>query len=130
LKFTGLRTDHLTEKLVAIDDVPYVVIEAYHGDGYLNVLLDRPLDQPATHASILTGGRTDTSKLRWGVKLGGLTVVAPNYVAKEVPGNERKCYERHGINVRETRRRDNGTTQVTFDVMLGININPELCWRQ
>jgi len=129
LKFCGLRDENLLEKIIALDDIPYMVVESYKGDGHLNVLLDRPLEQGVTHTSALTGGRLDAHKLSWGVWDGGLYVVAPKFSAANIPGNT-TLIERHGINVRETRAYDEfkGGTIVVLDFLMGLHIDPSKCW--
>jgi hypothetical protein len=128
LTFVGLREHNLFEKMIAIDDVPYMVMHCHQGDGYLNVLLDRPLDQPASPTSALTGGRFDAHKANTLVKDGGLLVVSPRFTDSQIPGT-RNDYSAHGINVREHRAYDAAkkSTQVTFDVMLGVKVYPENC---
>lgn len=128
LTFVGLREHNLFEKMVAIDDVPYMVMNCYQsGDGF-KILLDRPLDQPVTHTSVLTGGRVDANKLHYLVKDGGLFVVSPKFRDSRIEGH-RFDYEKHGINVRETRHFDGvkEATIVTIDVMMGITVYPQNC---
>jgi len=128
LKFAGLLEDNLFERMIAIDGVPYMVMKSYKGDGYLNVLLDRGLEQPASSTSALTGGRLDANKQYIKINDGGLFVVSPKYVDRHIEG-QRTNHERHGINVRETRCFDalKKGTLVTFDVMMGIKVYPQNC---
>lgn len=131
----GLRTDSMMDKLIAIDGVPYVVIQAYMDQGLTKILLDRPLEKPVTQTSALTGGRLDTHKCLWGVYPGGLYVVCPKHTdrPKRVVGSPdeaftRSDYEKHGVHVRETRWDDNPGTTVTIDFLMGIKIYPQHCW--
>ena len=129
IKVAGLLRDQLIERVIAMDGVAYMVIECWKGDGHTNLILDRPLDQPVTHTSALTGGRIDAAHLYWGVNPRGLYIVFPKHREhiQPTPG-VRTDTERHGVNIRETRWKEVGGERVSIDFLCGLSIDPTQCW--
>jgi hypothetical protein len=128
MKFTGLRADNLDDRIIGIDGVAYVVIQSYQGNGYLNVLLDRPLDQPVTHTSVVTGGWEKTRNKDWGINSDGLLIGSvAMYPARD--GRFEENYTRNGVTVRHSRHVNaDDTTTETFDTLLAMSVQPDNCW--
>jgi len=126
--------------VISINGIRYTVIDAVEvGPGYNHAMLDRPLDAAIGINDVVRGGLLHDADVH--ASPGGLELYTPSLrTPDKASGVECNQIEEGGLRLREIRQfgphkvigipEDEVVlcTQVTFDLLLGVFVDPVKCW--